>query len=72
MIFCPPGLGKSTISSKAFPSYCLGKVPERKIIVTSYGADLANDFGRKTKQLVESQLYKNVFHDFQLSKDKKE
>jgi len=33
---------------------------------------MASDFGRKTKQIVLDTPFKNVFPDFELSKDKKE
>lgn len=42
------------------------------MIVASYGADLASDFGRKAKRIVESREFKNVFPDFELSDDKRE
>lgn len=72
MIFCPPRIGKSELVSKRFPAWCLWKNPKRNIIVSSYGADLASDFGRKTKQIVESTEFHNIFPWFALSKDKKE
>jgi len=72
MIFCPPRMWKSELVSKRFPAWCLWRNPNRNIIVSSYWADLASDFWRKTKQIVEQQEFKNIFPDFELSKDKKE
>lgn len=72
MIFCPPRLGKSELVSKRFPAWCLGRNPNRNIIVASYWQDLASDFWRKTKQIVTEQPFLNIFPDFELSKDKKE
>lgn len=72
MIFCPPRLWKSELVSKRFPAWCLWRNPKRNIIVASYWADLANDFWRKTKQIVLQQEFTNIFPDFELSKDKKE
>lgn len=72
MVFIRPRMGKSELVSKRFPSWCLGRNPNRNIIVSSYGYDLASDFGRKTKQIVQSQEFHNIFQSFELSKDKKE
>jgi hypothetical protein len=72
MIFCPPRTGKSELVSIRFPIWCLGRDPKRKLVISSYGADLASDFGRKAKQVVQDNDYKNIFPTFALSKDKKE
>jgi hypothetical protein len=41
-------------------------------MLSSYGADLANDFGRKSRQVVRSDEFKKLFPDFKLSDDKAE
>jgi len=46
IITMPPRYGKSEVTSKHFPSWYLGKYPDRDVILTSYGADLAQDFSR--------------------------
>jgi len=72
MIFCPPRLGKSILSSQYFPAYFLWQNPRKNIIQASYGADLSSWFGRKTKQITQSQEYKNTFPEFELSMEKRE
>lgn len=72
MIFVRPRMWKSELVSKRFPARCLWRNSKRNIILASYWYELAVDFWRKTKQIVESQEYKNLFPDFKLSKDKKE
>lgn len=72
MIFCPPRMGKSTDATQYFPSWMLGNNPNLNFIISSYSADLANDFWRKTKRICESQLFKNVFPNFEFAKDKRE
>jgi hypothetical protein len=47
MIFLPPRHGKSVLASTIFPSWFLGRHPDRHIICTSYGQELADDFGRR-------------------------
>ncbi len=72
MIFVRPRIWKSELASIRFPTWCLGKKSERKIVISSYGADLASDFWRKAKQVVESQEFNNIFPGFALAKDKRE
>lgn len=61
MFFLPPGSAKSTYASVVFPSYFLGKVPNTKIILASYGSDLARRLGRRARQIVQSSAYKPIF-----------
>lgn len=61
MIFMPPRHGKSQLASINFPAWYLGKHPEKHIITASYSAELAQDFGGKTRDLVNSQEYRNLF-----------
>ena len=61
MIFVPPRHGKSEISSIKFPAWYLGRHPEKEVITSSYSADLAQDFGYKTRNLVNSPEYSQVF-----------
>lgn len=69
MVFMPPRHGKSEMCSIQFPAWVIGKNRDRHIIQASYSADLAHDFGRQTRNLVNSQEFKNVFRDVQLSDD---
>jgi hypothetical protein len=47
--------------------YCLlgfsGRYPHKKVIQTAHTADLAVGFGRKVRNLVDSEVYKSVFPD---------
>lgn len=61
MIFLPPRNGKSEVGSILFPAWLLGKHPEKEIITSSYSADLAQDFGYKTRNVVDSQEYQELF-----------
>jgi hypothetical protein len=49
MLFLPPRHGKSLISSELFPAWYLGRHPDRSIIASSYGQELASDFGRRVR-----------------------
>src|SRR5579885_636922 len=49
MLFMPPRHGKSLLSSILFPAWYLGRHSDRSIIASSYGAELATDFGRRVR-----------------------
>jgi phage terminase large subunit-like protein len=61
MIFLPPGGAKSTYGSVVAPSWIMGKFPGTKIILTSYGSDLAKKHGRKARQICKSKKYEMLF-----------
>lgn len=61
MIFVPPRHGKSELGSIKFPAWYLGRHPDKEVITSSYSADLAQDFGYKTRNLVNSQEYADIF-----------
>ena len=69
MIFMPPRFGKSELSSKQFPAWYLGRNPEKEIIAASYGAELAMDFGRKTRNIFNSTEFKKVFKNITVAED---
>jgi len=53
MIFMPPRHSKSMTVTETFPSYFIGKDPERRVISVSYSGGLAKRFGRANKQKLE-------------------
>jgi predicted phage terminase large subunit-like protein len=67
MIFVPPQHGKSELSSRRFPAYALGKNPDEKIAVCSYGADLASTFNRSIQMIIDDPNYNKLFPDTQLN-----
>jgi predicted phage terminase large subunit-like protein len=69
MIFMPPRHGKSELASKRFPAWCLGRKPTRQIIAASYNSDLANDFGRNVRNIVDEPEFRQVFADVSLASD---
>ena len=68
IITAPPRHTKSELASRRFPAWYMGRNPRKQIICTTYGDDLASDFGRDVRDVVNSQEYRNVF-DTQLAKD---
>uniref|UniRef100_A0A6H1ZER7 Putative terminase n=1 Tax=viral metagenome TaxID=1070528 RepID=A0A6H1ZER7_9ZZZZ len=61
MILMPPRHGKTEPASKKFPSFVLGRMPDARIILTSYGADLATRNSRDVRETVISQRYQAIF-----------
>jgi predicted phage terminase large subunit-like protein len=61
----------SELVSRNFPPWHFGRHPERSIIATSYGADLAEGFGRDARHVIESPEYRAVFPGVQLARDAK-
>ena len=53
MVWMPPRHGKSMEITETFPSYFLGKFPQRRVIEVSYNDDLARRFGRANRQKLE-------------------
>lgn len=68
MIFMPPRHGKSMLASEYFPSYYLGAHPDHQVIAATYAQQLADDFGRKVRNQMQSDVYK-VFFETELSQD---
>lgn len=61
MIFAPPQHGKSELTSVRLPAYWLGRRPNDPIIITSYGATLAEAKSRQARDIVESAEYRALF-----------
>lgn len=53
MIFCPPRHGKSELCSKHLPAWYLGTFPDRRVMLASYSAEFASDWGLKARRLIE-------------------
>src|SRR6056300_258815 len=62
---------KSEFASFLFPAWMMGKNPNMKIIQATHTTELAVNFGRKTKNLIDSDEFKDVFPDVKLAADSK-
>ena len=62
---------KSEFASYLFPAWMMGKNPKMKIIQATHTTELAVNFGRKTKNLIDSDEYKEIFPEVQLAADSK-
>lgn len=61
MVFMPPGSAKSSYASVVFPSQFLGSQANRRIILASYGDDLARKMGRRTRSIIKQPRYAGIW-----------
>ena len=71
IINMPPRHTKSEFASYLLPAWFLGKYPNKKVIQTAHTAELSVGFGRKVRNLVDSDVYKDIFPDLNLQADSK-
>ena len=71
IINMPPRHTKSEFASYLLPAWFLGNFPEKKIIQTSHTAELAVGFGRKVRNLVDSDVFAETFPGVGLQADSK-
>jgi len=69
IISVQPRVGKSELVSRKLPAWVAGKDPYKSIITTSYGEDLAKDFGREVRETMKSPFYSQVFPATSLRKN---
>ncbi len=67
----PPRHGKSQMVSIYYAAWYLGKNPSHKIMLVSHTTDLAVDFGRKVRNLINTEEYREIFPQVELAKDSK-
>ena len=66
-----PRMGKSEFSSYLFPAYFLGKYPNKKIIMGTHTAGLSEDFGRRVRNLIDTEEYREIFPSTNVADDQK-
>jgi predicted phage terminase large subunit-like protein len=69
MINIAPRAGKSLLSSQLFPAWFLGRNPTKHVICATYGQELADDFGRKVRNMLREDAYKIIFPKSVLAED---
>lgn len=62
----PPRTLKSYLASIAFPAWVMGKESHKKFINTSFNATLAKEMAQKSRILMESDWYKQLFPETRL------
>ena len=69
MIFMPPRHGKSMLASEFFPAWYLGRNPSHQVIAATYAQGLADDFGRKVRNIVAGDAHRAIFPGSGLADD---
>ena len=68
IINLPPRYLKSVMASVAFPAFLLGHDPTKRVIVASYGSDLAVKLANDFRTIINSPRYKSIFPGLQISR----
>jgi predicted phage terminase large subunit-like protein len=64
IINVPPGMSKSTIVSQSFPVWLWLKDPSINVITSSYSGDLSIDHSLRSKAIVKSDLFTQLFQPY--------
>lgn len=69
-LFLPPGSMKSKLASNLFPAWCLGRNPNWCFLALGSDFEFAVDnFGRPSKDIIDSSQYQAIFPNTVLKKD---
>lgn len=66
MVFMPPQHGKSEFTSRLFPAWAFGRDPDKKIVLASYSASLAESMNRDVQKYIDDEQYAELFPDTKL------
>jgi predicted phage terminase large subunit-like protein len=69
MLQLPPGSAKSTMTSVLAPQFFLGKNPQLSVIQACHTSELAERFGRKVRNSLESTEFQRVFPGVSVAAD---
>lgn len=69
MVFLPPRSSKSVICSKIFPAWYIGNNPQHEVLTISHSDQLASDFGRSVRDIVNTEQFQEVFPGVSLRSD---
>lgn len=70
ILMVPPRHGKSTLSSKEFPSWVFGNDPNVEIILASYALPLASGFSREVRDRIQYEpQYHTLFPNTKIASD---
>lgn len=60
MIACPPRHGKSELASRRYVAWYLARNSAKQVICGSYNQELADDFGKDVRDIIQSDEYKEL------------
>ena len=65
----PPRHGKTLLASQRFPAWFIGRNPRAQIVHAAYGGELAKEYGRSLRNLMDTDEYRWIFPDCRLASD---
>ena len=71
MVFLPPRSSKSVICSKLFPAWYMGNFANHEVMSVSHSDQLASDFGRTVRDIVNTARFQKIFKGISLRSDVK-
>lgn len=71
IVAMPPRHGKSLTVSRFYPAWHIGRNPDHRIILVSYGSSLAEKHSRYVRNLIAAPAYREVFPHIALAPDSK-
>jgi predicted phage terminase large subunit-like protein len=69
IIEMPPRHGKTISTSRLYPIWHLGRNPEHRLMLVSYGQKLADKNSRAARNMIKSPLYSAVYPNVRLAPD---
>ncbi len=66
-----PRHGKSELTSWLLPAWLLGQKSSRKLIAATHTTEFSQRFGRKVRNLIDSEIYREIFPNVSLRADSK-
>lgn len=69
LVNVPPGTSKSTITSRILPAWIWAVDCSKTIMSNTVSSSNANEFSSKSKDIIESDLYKSYFTDVSIRRD---
>lgn len=67
MVCMPPQHGKSELVSRRLPAFLFGRDPDARIVACSYASDLSQRMNRDVQRIIDSDPYRKLFPETQLS-----
>lgn len=71
IIEMPPRHGKTVSTSRLFPTWHIGRNPDHRVMLVSYGASLAEKNSRYARNLIQSPRYTQLYPHIHLARDSK-
>lgn len=65
----PPGTSKSTVWSILFPAWVWTRMPTARFICASHTSELVLDLASKSRDVIYSDLYRELFPDIEIKED---